>query len=569
MTSTNTSGDKAGRGGWGFRSPAAFPLLGRLPAERRYPVLLAFFLLTALLTLASAALHTWQAGRQASHLDVATHLQMLTQRNANSAQQAVSGNQPAFARLREGRDAFAADLAGLIGGGAGVSAAPDWAQAELSALRQRWETSHREIDLLLSREADLLGMGQAIELPQFPEVGRAVGTVVAESEALLGMTRSLGERFAAESAWPTLAMTFLFACLSLAGLLFLGLYVVAEARSRAEDAAQENRRNQEAILRLLNEMGDLADGDLSVRATVTEDITGAIADSVNFAVEELRTLVANIHRATGQVTQATEEARQVSDQLLIAAEHQSRQVAEASTAIDRMSDANADVSRNAALSAQVAVQSLQAARNGGDSVRNAIAAMNALRDQIQGTSKRIKRLGESSQEIGEIVELITDITEQTNVLALNAAIQATAAGEAGRGFTVVAEEVQSLAERSAQATRRIGAIVKTIQSDTQDAVHAMEVSTRGVVEGTSLSDAAGLALQEIETVSDRLAQLIRNISDATQDQAQTAEHIAGHMRRILEIVQQSSTGTQRSARTIGELSALAEELKVSVAGFKL
>jgi twitching motility protein PilJ len=344
---------------------------------------------------------------------------------------------------------------------------------------------------------------------------------------------------------------------------------VRAAQRRAEEAAQENQRNQDAILRLLNEMGDLAEGDLTVQATVTEDITGAIADSVNYAIEELRNLVQGINRATGQVTQTTSEARLSAEQLLAAAEQQARQIGETTAAVTQMSDSIVQVSQNAAESARVANQSLDTARRGGDSVRGAIAGMNAIRDQIQETSKRIKRLGESSQEIGEIVDLISDITEQTNILALNAAIQAAAAGDAGRGFSVVAEEVQRLAERSAKATRRIGAIVKTIQSDTQDAVNAMESSTQGVVEGTVRSDAAGSSLAEIESVSDQLAGLIQSISQATQAQADTAERIAANMRRILEVSGQASAAARGSASSIGELAVLSNELKVSVSGFKL
>jgi twitching motility protein PilJ len=306
-----------------------------------------------------------------------------------------------------------------------------------------------------------------------------------------------------------------------------------------------------------------------VQATVTEDITGAIADSVNYAIEELRTLVQGINRASLQVTQTTSEARASSEQLLTAAEQQAKQIGETTTAVTQMSNSIVQVSQNAAESARVANQSLDTARRGGDSVRGAIAGMNAIRDQIQETSKRIKRLGESSQEIGEIVDLISDITEQTNILALNAAIQAAAAGDAGRGFSVVAEEVQRLAERSAKATRRIGAIVKTIQSDTQDAVNAMESSTQGVVEGTVRSDAAGSSLAEIESVSDQLAGLIQNISQATQAQASTAERIANNMQQILEVSGQASAAARGSASSIGELAVLSNELKVSVSGFKL
>ena len=406
-------------------------------------------------------------------------------------------------------------------------------------------------------------------MPQLVEAKRSAREIFDESEQLLTLTQRATERYEELGSGLYLFLAIVFSLLALISLMMMGMINVKSAQKRAEDAAQENQRNQDAILRLLNEMGDLAEGDLTVQATVTEDITGAIADSVNYAIEELRTLVQGINRAAQQVTQTTSKARTNADQLLAAAEQQSEQIGETTAAVTQMSESIVLVSQNAAESARVATQSLDTARRGGDSVRGAIAGMNAIRDQIQETSKRIKRLGESSQEIGEIVDLISEITEQTNILALNAAIQAAAAGDAGRGFSVVAEEVQRLAERSGKATRRIGAIVKTIQSDTQDAVNAMESSTQGVVEGTARSDAAGSSLAEIESVSDQLAHLIQSISEATQAQAKTAERIAGNMRRILEVTGQASTAARGSASSIGELAVLSDDLKVSVSGFKL
>jgi twitching motility protein PilJ len=341
------------------------------------------------------------------------------------------------------------------------------------------------------------------------------------------------------------------------------------AEKQSHDADNTNRANQDAILRLMNELGDLADGDLTVTATVTEDITGAIADSINYTIEELRVLVGRINDAASRVTHATESAQRDSAELLAAAERQSKEIQTAGRAVLEMSRSMNMVSSHATQSAQVARQSLNAAEKGAGAVQDSIKGMNEIRGQIQETSKRIKRLGESSQEIGEIVELISDITEQTNVLALNAAIQAASAGEAGRGFTVVAEEVQRLAERSAEATKQIAAIVKTIQTDTHDAISAMEQSTQGVVEGAKLSDAAGQALSEIGQVSRNLAQLIENISTATQKQAQSAAGVAENMQGILRITEQTTVGTQKTATIVGELASLASELKGSVAGFKV
>ncbi len=342
-----------------------------------------------------------------------------------------------------------------------------------------------------------------------------------------------------------------------------------EADRQRREAEASKDATQEAILRLMNEMGDLADGDLTVRATVTENITGAIADSVNYTIEELSVLVKRINETASRVATASENAQNTSVRLLEATETQSHQITEAGDSVLGMAQSMGDVSAHALESARVARHSLDAAQKGSEAVTNSIKGMNEIREQIQETSKRIKRLGESSQEIGEIVELISDITEQTNVLALNAAIQAASAGEAGRGFSVVAEEVQRLAERSGEATKQIAAIVKTIQTDTHDAVLAMEYSTRNVVDGARLSDAAGQALQEISSVSSNLAQLIENISSDTQHQADSARQVAESMQTILHITEQTTDGTKQTATSISELSTLAGELKASVAGFKV
>ncbi len=342
-----------------------------------------------------------------------------------------------------------------------------------------------------------------------------------------------------------------------------------EAEGQKKSAEDERNQTQQAILRLMNEMGDLADGDLTIRATVTEDITGAIADSVNYTVEELAVLVRRINDAAGRVTSATEAARRTSNELLSAAQRQSEELEEVGDTVQSMARSMTEASELAMQSAQVARRSLDSANKGRDAVENTIKGMNEIREKIQETSKRIKRLGESSQEIGEIVELISDITEQTNVLALNAAIQAASAGEAGRGFTVVAEEVQRLAERSAEATKQISAIVKTIQTDTQDAVSAMETATRDVVAGAALSDSAGQALVEIRSVSSETASLIEQISTDTQRQAASATRVAESMRGIQAITEQTTRGTKQTAVSIGELADLAVELKGSVSGFKV
>jgi twitching motility protein PilJ len=416
------------------------------------------------------------------------------------------------------------------------------------------------------------GVGTVVgNAPRLAVAKQAARAISGEGEPLYADTAKLADEM--EGSGKTKVVTtwaaIIFAALALATLLLLGKVSFEDARVRASGSESENKRNQEAILRLLNEMGNLADGDLTVQASVTEDVTGAIADSINFTIEELRTLVKGINSATDQVTKATQETQAISNRLFEASQRQNKQIQQASASVLTMAQSISEVAQNAAQSAKVAQVQLAAAEKGGHAVQNQIAGMNEIRSQIQETSKRIKRLGESSLEIGEIVELISDITEQTNVLALNAAIQAASAGEAGRGFTVVAEEVQRLAERSGEATKQIEAIVKTIQSDTQDAVAAMERSTVGVVEGAKLSDAAGGALTEIQRVSRELAELIGQISAQTQTQSASVADVTRGMQGILKITEETTEGTKQTNVSIGQLTKLAAELRSSVAGFKV
>ncbi len=370
--------------------------------------------------------------------------------------------------------------------------------------------------------------------------------------------------------------------LMLAGIALVGVFVqtaktyvdfqqAQAAREQAERAKAEenNRRTQDAILRLLNEMADLADGDLTIRATVTEDITGAIADSVNYAIEELSTLVKRINQTAEQIAAATQEAQTRSAALLADTEKQAVEIEEADAITQDVAKSLGESAQAANQSAQAARRSLEASMKGTQAVGQTVEGMNRIREQIQETAKRIKRLGESSQEIGEIVELISDITEQTNVLALNAAIQAAAAGEAGRGFTVVAEEVQRLAERSAEATKQIAALVRTIQTDTQDTIAAMEATTQEVVAGTALSADARAALDEIAQTSRETAALIARVTQDIQAQAARGEQISRLMRDVLAITQRTREGTQDTAALIASLADLAAELRGSVAGFRV
>ncbi|MGN6705896.1 MAG: methyl-accepting chemotaxis protein [Rhodanobacter sp.] len=351
--------------------------------------------------------------------------------------------------------------------------------------------------------------------------------------------------------------------------LLLVIALVTDQRKRFAQSTELNQRNQEAIMRLLDEMGSLAEGDLTVKTTVSEDITGAIADSVNYAIDELRSLVTTINETSEQVSSSAQETQTTARHLANAAEQQAQQITSATSAINQIVSSMDVVSKDSAESADVAERSVKIASRGAEVVRETISGMDSIRDQIQETSKRIKRLGESSQEIGSIVELINDIAEQTNILALNAAIQAASAGEAGRGFAVVADEVQRLAERSTSATKRIETLVQTIQSDTNEAVNSMEQTTAEVVAGARLAEDAGSALGDIERVSHDLSALIQNISTAAREQSAAATDISVSMNAIQEITSQTSQGASQTADSIGTLAQLASDLRRSVAHFKL
>jgi twitching motility protein PilJ len=316
---------------------------------------------------------------------------------------------------------------------------------------------------------------------------------------------------------------------------------MAAFERQARDQGEQNERNQQAILRLLDEMGSLADGDLTVEATVTEDITGTIADSFNYAIEELRKLVTTVNETAIMVDSAAKQTESAAVHMSRAADNQAREINAATESIVSMAASIEEVSGNAERSSDVARHSVEVAHKGGEAVRRTIDGMNTIRETIQDTSKRIKRLGESSQEIGNIVELINDIAEQTNILALNASIQASMAGEAGRGFAVVADEVQRLAERSTNATKQIEVLVSTIQSE--------------------LAENAGAALDEIEQVSNQIANLVQNISSSARQQAGSAADVTRRTTKLREISEQTGKATTATAAAISKLSEFASQLR--------
>jgi len=400
-------------------------------------------------------------------------------------------------------------------------------------------------------------------------VTEVAGTVSDTASGLISGYGGAPGRFAVAGIKAGPIMLVILGALAATILILLGYTLLLNAKRREQISKEQNEKNQQAILRLLDEMGDLADGDLTVTATVTEDVTGAIADSINYAIEALRSLVTTINETSVQVSSSAQESRATAMHLADASEHQAEQIVSATRSIKSMTQAIDQMSREAKDSADIAQRSVEIAANGADTVRRTIHGMDTIREQIQETSKRVKRLGESSQEIGDIVELIDDIADQTNILALNAAMQAAMAGEAGRGFAVVADEVQRLAERSGNATKQIEALVKTIQADTNEAVSSMENTTTEVVAGARLSEDSGEALKEIEMVSKSIAERISAVSAAAQTQSTSAERIDSTMSVIQEITTQTSDGTIQTATSIGTLAELADDLQRSVSDFRL
>lgn len=433
------------------------------------------------------------------------------------------------------------------------------ARASLAEIAKLFQFVSGSVDEIYQASPDLLNANAAAD------------TIVVGSPKLMQQTADLSTQIDSLSAARGISplVVWISGALALLALVLIGVVTLRSTRNRLAKTAETNDQNQQAILRLLDEISGLADGDLTTTATVTEDFTGAIADSVNYAIGQLRVLVSSINETSVSMAGSAQHSQTMVLGLAEASVSQAHEIAGASKAINEMAKTIDHVSSNASESTAVAERSVEIASSGGQMVRNTITGMDNIREQIQETSKRIKRLGESSQEIGDIVSLIHDIADQTNILALNAAIQASMAGDAGRGFAVVADEVQRLAERSGAATKQIEALVKAIQSDTNEAVISMEQTTAEVVRGAHLAQDAGVALEEIENVSADLAELIQNISNAAKQQASSAGQISNTMTVVQEIASQTSNGTRDSASNVGELASLADEMRKLIEGFKL
>jgi twitching motility protein PilJ len=463
-----------------------------------------------------------------------------------------------------GRDAtqFGRVLNGMMDGDATMNlrkVVDDEALSALSEVAELFQFVSGSVDEILETSPELF------------QVREASNAIFSDSQLLLNETSLLTSRFQAntEGLGFLQLVAYLSALVAVLSIVGLGFASYQDTRKALIQTADSSQKNQVAILRLLDEIADLANGDLTASATVTEDFTGAIADSINYAIGQMRILVSAINETALQVSSAAQKAQATAMHLSEASRHQTQEIAGASLAINQMAISIDHVSANALESSAVAERSVAIANKGSEVVQATINGMDNIREQIQETSKRIKRLGESSQEIGDIVSLITDIADQTNILSLNAAIQAAMAGDAGRGFAVVADEVQRLAERSTAATKQIEALVKTIQNDTNEAVISMETTTSEVVRGARLAEDAGVALEKIENVSKSLAELIQNISNEARQQASSAGHISKTMNVIQEITSQTSAGTTATATSIGNLSDMANQMRESVAGFKL
>lgn len=515
--------------------------------------------------------------RHAQHehewISLATDVQVTSQQLAKSAGEAASGNLDAFLELGSSRDKITIAMNELRTGSISTELPPIPLAVDMSMrpLALTWNRMSTNASRILDNESQILELASSSQ-GELLEIRGAADEIFLDSRDVFDEAANLKHALSElpqKRLWPSqtagaigLALMVLFVC------ILVYSFMSAE-RKRAKIAARNNKRNEQAVLKLLDEMSSLADGDLTVQASVTEEITGAIADSVNFAIEQLRELVKGITYTAQEVASSAMQTRTSTNELARAAAAQAEQVGEATKTVQKMAQSFDLMAKRSRESSDVARNSVAIAHTGGKKVRETIDGMDTIREQIQQTSKRIKRLGESTQEIGDIVELINGFAEQTNVLALNAAIQAASAGGAGKGFAVVADEVQQLAESATHATRRIETLVQTIQTDTYEAVVSMESTTSEVVSGARLAEDAGTALEQIELASTDLSKLIAGISEEAHTQSVSATEISELMKSVQKVSIQASQGSTQAATSVEELAELVLQLSDSVSDFKL
>lgn len=537
--------------------------LPRLAADRlaQNLLLLGMFALFVLVIL-----NFWSLNQNNDHerlyMSYANAIQVQSQQLSISANEAASGRLKAFDSLSSANKLIEENLAKLDRGEPESELPPSPVEAanSLQKLNRQFEDNRSSVDALLARSAEA------------PEIQAAAAEILLNSKAIAAAAADLAvtyRRMSETRLFPSIGAGLFGAIVFLVLLTVFSWAVLLGQRSAARGTRDVNQRNQDAILRLMDEMGSLAKGDLTVKVTVSEDITGSIANLVNNVVESLRDLVTNINKTAEEVETSAHDTRATTTQLAESSSHQAVQVSGATDTINNLSQSFDHMSKSSLESVDVAQHSVEIANAGANKVRETISGMDTIRDQIQETSKRIKRLGESSQEIGDIVELINGLAEETNILALNAAIQAASADGAGRGFAVVADEVQRLAERAAKATRQIETLVETIRTDTAEAVTSMESTTSEVVRGAKLAEDAGDTLERLESVSKDLSTLIRGVATEAQSQSAVATDVATMMKEIRDVSIQSAQGTTDTAESVGHLGELVSKLRESVADFKL
>ncbi len=385
--------------------------------------------------------------------------------------------------------------------------------------------------------------------------------------------------------WVLLGLLTALVSAAILGLLCLWLW--RRMGSHRQQREVQERRQQESILKLLDEISALAEGDLTTRATVTEEFTGSIADSVNYAVTELRRLVGAILNSADRVTVAVEETGTTAQQLATASAAQSREISRSSSYLKAMSDTMKQVSLRSAEARDIAARSVELASSGRDAVTSTETGMSEIRARTANTKRVLKRLGDSSLQIGRTVDLINEVSEKTRLLAMNAAIQAnvdgadspvtraqpgldqTAALPSAHNAARVADQVQTLSSTLSHSASEIRTLVAVIQQDVSTAIASMEDTNKEVQGVSRLAVHADECLAEIQTVSDRLSAVVNYLSGRVQRQSQVVSQLSGNMGVINEVTQHSAHGLRLSATALEDLRLMANELRDGVADFSL